>query len=45
MYLEREMVDELLKEEHGRIRRLLLKCRNKAKACAFVNRCINVAME
>ena len=42
MYLERETADELLQEEHGRIRRLLLKCRNKAKACAFVNRCILV---
>lgn len=42
MYLERETADELLKEEHGRIRRLLLKCRNKAKACTFVNRRILV---
>ena len=42
MYLERETADELLQEEHGRIRRLLLKCRNKAKARAFVNRCILV---
>ena len=42
VYLERETLDQLLQEAHGRVGGLLLKCCDKAKTRTFINGCILV---